>query len=134
MRIDRLRLISDHLTSAVLVAVAALAGVLLLLPTIVVVLASFTSTAYLSFPPAGFSLRWYERLLASAAVEEAGLEPFEVTSGGEALLAFVSGAPALVLLYLDMPGDDGPRTCEALRARRESRHTPILGMSRRGDA
>jgi diguanylate cyclase (GGDEF)-like protein/PAS domain S-box-containing protein len=33
-----------------------------------------------------------------------------------------------------MPGDDGPRTCEALRARPESRHTPILGMSRQGDA
>ncbi len=68
MKIDRLQLLADWLTGAVLAAVAAITGTLLFLPTIVVVMASFTSTAYLSFPPAGFSLRWYERLLASAEI------------------------------------------------------------------
>jgi len=62
---QRIRLLSDHLTGAALVTVAVLAGVLLVLPTLVVILASFTSTSYLSFPPAGLSLRWYARLLAS---------------------------------------------------------------------
>jgi len=65
VRADPIRLLGDRLTSVALAAVAALAGVLLFLPTVVVILASFTSTAYLSFPPSGFSLRWYERLLAS---------------------------------------------------------------------
>src|SRR3970282_708116 len=55
----------DQLPTGTLAAVAVLTGVLLFLPTIVVILASFTSTAYLSFPPAGLSLRWYARLLAS---------------------------------------------------------------------
>src|SRR2546426_1621231 len=62
---QRIRLLSAHLPGAALVAVAVLAGVLLVLPTLVVILASFTSTSYLSFPPAGLSLRWYARLLAS---------------------------------------------------------------------
>lgn len=62
---QRVRLLSDHLTGAALVTVAVLAGVLLVLPTLVVILASFTSTSYLSFPPAGLSLRWYARLLAN---------------------------------------------------------------------
>lgn len=53
------------MTTGTLAAVAVLTGVLLFLPTIVVILASFTSTAYLSFPPAGLSLRWYAKLLAS---------------------------------------------------------------------
>ncbi len=61
----RIRLLSDHLAGAALVTIAVLAGVLLVLPTLVVILASFTSTSYLSFPPAGLSLRWYARLLAS---------------------------------------------------------------------
>lgn len=65
MKTDPMRLLADRLTGTGLAAVAVFAGVLLFLPTLVVILASFTSTAYLSFPPAGFSLRWYERLLAS---------------------------------------------------------------------
>ncbi len=65
MSAQRIRLLSDHLTGAALVTIAVLAGVLLVLPTLVVILASFTSTSYLSFPPARLSLRWYARLLAS---------------------------------------------------------------------
>lgn len=68
MSINRLRLLSDSLTGTALAAVAVFTGVLLFLPTVVVILASFTSTAYLSFPPAGFSLRWYARLLASTEI------------------------------------------------------------------
>ena len=64
----RLRLLSDHLTDSMLAGVAVLTGVFLFLPTCVVILASFTSTSYLSFPPAGLSLRWYVRLLASAEI------------------------------------------------------------------
>ncbi|HXF81873.1 MAG TPA: ABC transporter permease [bacterium] len=64
----RLLVLSDYLTDGAMVAVAVFTGVLLFLPTFVVILASFTSTSYLSFPPAGLSLRWYARLLASAEI------------------------------------------------------------------
>ncbi|MQA01886.1 MAG: ABC transporter permease subunit [Streptosporangiales bacterium] len=45
---------------------AAVLGVLLVLPTLVVVGISFTSGGLLAFPPKGFSLRWYESFLGSA--------------------------------------------------------------------
>ncbi len=64
----RLRLLGDRLTESLLVTAAAFTGVLLFLPTCVIILASFTSTSYLSFPPAGLSLRWYARLLASSEI------------------------------------------------------------------
>ena len=38
----------------------------LALPTLVIVVASFTAGNIIAFPPEGFSLRWYEVLLASA--------------------------------------------------------------------
>ncbi|MCB8882726.1 ABC transporter permease [Acidisoma cellulosilytica] len=38
--------------------------VFLLLPVIVVVLASFTSTAYLTIPPRGFTLRWFAEVFS----------------------------------------------------------------------
>ncbi len=68
MRAGRLRALGDQLTSGSLAALAVFTGVLLFLPTVVVILASFTSTSYLSFPPAGFSLRWFARLLASEEI------------------------------------------------------------------
>ena len=36
----------------------------LMLPVVVVVLASFTSTSYLTIPPKGLTLRWYEAVFA----------------------------------------------------------------------
>ncbi len=74
-----------------------------------------------------------ERLHARAAVEQAGLDVVEVQTGAEALIHFVSEAPDLVVLDVDMPGLDGFRTCEELRRRRGSEHTPILVLTRRND-
>lgn len=39
----------------------------LMMPLVVIVLVSFSSAQYLSFPPPGFSLQWYERLLRNPA-------------------------------------------------------------------
>ena len=39
--------------------------VLLLMPTVIVFLTAFNSEKYLHFPPAGFSLQWFEKLLES---------------------------------------------------------------------
>lgn len=50
-----------------LLALAATAVVLfLLLPLVVIVGASFTTTQYVTFPPLGFTLHWYRELLARA--------------------------------------------------------------------
>ncbi|MBW2314018.1 MAG: EAL domain-containing protein [Deltaproteobacteria bacterium] len=75
-----------------------------------------------------------ERLHARAAIEQAGLEACEVATGAEALISFVSDSPSMVVLDVDMAGLDGYRTCEELRRRRGSEHTPILVIARNGDA
>ncbi len=46
-------------------ALALLTGAFLMFPVIVVLPISFSSEAYLSFPPPGFSLRWYQTLFGS---------------------------------------------------------------------
>jgi putative spermidine/putrescine transport system permease protein len=51
--------------SAVLGGTAALVLLFLVLPVLVVVPLSFSDSLYLDFPPRGFSLQWYERLLGS---------------------------------------------------------------------
>lgn len=71
MRLSWLRA-SDAATGAVLLAIGAATAAALLLPTLVVIIASFTNTAYLSFPPEGLSLRWYKALLSSSEILRAG--------------------------------------------------------------
>ena len=44
--------------------VAVLVLIYLVLPTFVIVPLSFSSESFLSFPPPGWSLRWYEQLIA----------------------------------------------------------------------
>jgi putative spermidine/putrescine transport system permease protein len=51
--------------------VVAAVYVFLLLPIAIVVLTSINSAAYLSFPPQGFTLRWYEAFFASRAFMDA---------------------------------------------------------------
>ncbi|MEU8249280.1 ABC transporter permease [Nonomuraea sp. NPDC048916] len=56
----------------------ALIAVFLLLPTLVVIPLSFTEGSLLRWPPRGFSLRWYETLLADPAWRDATLKSLEV--------------------------------------------------------
>lgn len=51
--------IAKHLGNALFKGVCGLIFLFLLLPTVIVIPASFSATQYLSFPPAGWSLRWY---------------------------------------------------------------------------
>ncbi len=53
----------DHIRLLPLYAVCTLAFVFLVLPLLVIVMTSFTQTAYLAFPPQGFTLRWYRQFL-----------------------------------------------------------------------
>jgi putative spermidine/putrescine transport system permease protein len=55
----------DRLGAIALGAVAGLALVLLVAPSLIVIAISFEPRAFFSFPPSGFSLRWYHGLLAN---------------------------------------------------------------------
>jgi putative spermidine/putrescine transport system permease protein len=79
-----------RLTVAALVA-------FLVLPTVVVIAVSFNPTAILSFPPAGFSLRWYENVLTYPQFQRAAVNSLLVTGGAVALALPVGTLAALAL-------------------------------------
>jgi putative spermidine/putrescine transport system permease protein len=67
------------------------------LPTVVVIAVSFNPTAILSFPPAGFSLRWYENVLTYPQFQRAALNSVVVTGGAVALALPIGTVAALAL-------------------------------------
>jgi len=67
------------------------------LPTVVVIAVSFNPTAILSFPPAGFSLRWYENVLTYPQFQRAAVNSLLVTGGAVALALPVGTFAALAL-------------------------------------
>ena len=68
------------------------------LPTLVVVVASVNSTAILSFPPQGLSLRWYENALTYPQFRRAALNSLIVTAASAALALPIGTAAALALV------------------------------------
>lgn len=58
-------MIASRTTKTVLAVIAVLIGVLLVLPTIAVIPMGFTDRRSLSFPPKGWSLRWYQEFFSS---------------------------------------------------------------------
>ena len=67
------------------------------LPTVVVIAVSFNPTAILSFPPAGFSLRWYANVLTYPQFQRAAVNSVLVTLGAVALALPVGTLAALAL-------------------------------------
>ena len=65
----------------------------LVIPTLIVVPISFTQTEYITFPPKGFSLRWYETFLGQGAWRSSTLNSLLIASAS-ALLATVIGTLA----------------------------------------
>jgi putative spermidine/putrescine transport system permease protein len=74
------------------------AAILLLAPTVIVVITSFTSGYSLKFPPAGYSARWYEALWSdSPELVDAFLLSAELAALATALSVVLSVAAALAL-------------------------------------
>jgi putative spermidine/putrescine transport system permease protein len=69
----------------------------LLLPIAVAVVMSFSSGERLSFPPAGYSLRWFRAVLESATLME-GLRLSAIIAVTSAALATVAGTAAAIAL------------------------------------
>jgi putative spermidine/putrescine transport system permease protein len=67
------------------------------LPTVVVVAVSFNPTAILSFPPAGFSWRWYVNVVTYPQFQRAAWNSLLVTAGAVALAMPIGTAAALAL-------------------------------------
>jgi putative spermidine/putrescine transport system permease protein len=56
---------SDHVWPHLRTAVCAAIVIFLIAPMVIVVVVSFSSAPFLSFPPPGFSLQWYRKLYSS---------------------------------------------------------------------
>jgi putative spermidine/putrescine transport system permease protein len=74
---------------AVMWALAAASFLYLLLPTLIIVAASFTASDYIAFPPEGLSLRWFARLWE--------IPELHVAAGRSLAVALVATAVAVLL-------------------------------------
>lgn len=83
--------------TGVLGAIAVIATVLLLAPTIIVIVLSFTNGFSLKFPPPGYSLRWYASLPDAFQLQYAALNSLKVACAST-LLAVVLGVGAAMAI------------------------------------
>jgi putative spermidine/putrescine transport system permease protein len=81
-------------------AMAGLAGaclLLLVLPTVVVVVVSFTSGFSLKFPPPGYSLKWYAALIDAWQLQFAASNSLKVAAGTTVAAVLLGVAAALAI-------------------------------------
>jgi putative spermidine/putrescine transport system permease protein len=81
----------------VMIMLAIFAVVLLLAPTVIVVLVSFTSAYSLRFPPPGLSLRWYVALAGDWQLQFAAWNSFKVALAATMLSILLGVAAALAI-------------------------------------
>jgi len=84
---------SDRLWTALFVLLAGFALLLLVAPSLVVIAISFEPRAYISFPPSGFSLKWYQSLLQNRQLTDSIWVSLTI-SVYVALIGLVLGVPA----------------------------------------
>jgi putative spermidine/putrescine transport system permease protein len=76
---------------------AALSVVLILAPTVIILIVSFTSDQSLRFPPSGLSLRWYEALMQDSALKLAAWNSIKVALATTVLSVVLGVAAALTI-------------------------------------
>src|SRR6516164_9141488 len=94
MQRDSVEAVSFKLTMWTL---ASLCLLVLVLPTLVVVIVSFTSGFSLRFPPPGYSLRWYGELLGAWQLHFAAANSFKVATWTTLLSVMLGVAAALAI-------------------------------------
>ena len=78
--------------------IGAIATLLLVAPTVIVLITSLTSAFSLKFPPPGYSLRWYAALINdSPEIIAAALTSLKVAASATAISVLLAVAAALVL-------------------------------------
>jgi putative spermidine/putrescine transport system permease protein len=82
---------------AVMLALAAISIVLILAPTVIVLIVSFTSDQSLRFPPTGFSLQWYSALAQDTALKFAAWNSFKIALATTAVSIVLGVAAALTI-------------------------------------
>ncbi len=83
--------------SLILGGIATLATLLLLAPTVVVVVLSFTNGFSLKFPPPGYSFRWYESLPDAFQLQYAAMNSLKVASASTSIAVVLGVAAAMAI-------------------------------------
>ncbi len=91
------RLTGRRATGAILPLYCMVALAFLLLPALVVLPVGFTSSAFLEFPPPGYSLRWFATYFQSEVWIGATIRSFGVALATGVLATVIGGAAALAL-------------------------------------
>ena len=79
--------------------IGGIATLLLVAPTVIVLITSFTNAFSLKFPPPGYSLRWYSALINdSPEIVAAALTSLKVAASATAISVLLAVAAALVLV------------------------------------
>ncbi|KYD32743.1 ABC transporter permease [Parageobacillus toebii] len=86
------------------VAVALLSLVYILIPLLVTIPASFTSASYPSFPPQGFSLQWYTKLLERPEFVEAFWNSVKFAFLAAFFSVLLGTLGAIAIAKYDIPG------------------------------
>jgi ABC-type sulfate transport system permease subunit len=92
-------------------AICLLILVFLMLPTLLIVPMSFSTTAYLTFPPTGFSLEWYRAYLLDPEWIDATLFSLQIAALTTVASAVIGTMGSLALVRGQLPGR---QTIEAL--------------------
>ena len=89
-----------------LIAFAVLVYIFLMGPLVIVIGAALSDTGYLTFPPQGLTLHWFERIFEMSAFRRTMVTSFQVAaiSTGCALLIGIPAAYALNRYRVQLPG------------------------------
>jgi putative spermidine/putrescine transport system permease protein len=94
---SRASLVERWSFGAALGLLGGIAMLLLLAPTVIVLVTSFTSAYSLKFPPPGYSARWYAALKDSPEIVEAALLSLEIAAIATVVSTVLAVAAALAL-------------------------------------
>src|SRR5262249_14625016 len=95
---------AESVWQALRLAVTALLLVFLVAPMIIVVIISFSSAPFLTFPPPGFSMQWYRNLFADGAWADSLTTSVEIVIPTGVLAMTIGTAAALGLARGRIPG------------------------------
>lgn len=73
------------------------------------------------------------RTLISVHLRRNAFEPVEFDRGSDAIEALDKSEPALIILDLMLPGEDGLEICRRIRANEEIRHIPIIMLTAKSE-
>lgn len=88
--------LADAIGIGAIVAVAILSLVILVAPSIIVVIISFDTRAFVSFPPQGFTLDWYRQVFSQTVLVDAMINSLKVAVTVTAL-CIVLGVPTAIV-------------------------------------